>query len=154
MTTLLLLATSLSAPPSAWSQEPPFTPTSPAFFAIQVEDAEASADWYVRAFGLGRVSAVDMEERGLRIRILSGGGMTVEVIEARAWETPSERHRGLFKAGLFVSDIHAAHEWFLSRSPDADSRVLSDPTMGMLTFVIRDPDGNRIQLFQEAPPAP
>ena len=57
--------------------------------------------------------------------------------------------QGFVKVGLFVADARAQHERFIRLGVDADERVIVDERLPALTFVIRDPDGNRIQIFQD-----
>lgn len=151
--TLVALFAAFSPVQPAVGQEAPVSFESPAFFALQVADAGGMAGWYGRVLGLEVLRVIDDEDRGLRIRILSDGVVGVELIEAPGWEVPPQRHRGIFKAGLFVRDIEAAHEWIHAQGVESDARIVTDEAMQVRTFVLRDPGGNRVQLFEKCRPA-
>ncbi|NNF26168.1 MAG: VOC family protein [Gemmatimonadetes bacterium] len=147
----LLAACSSSQP--AVGQNPPVLFESSGFFALQVADAEEMAGWYGRVLGLEMLRVIDDEDRGMRIRILSDGVVGVELIEAPGWEVPPQRHRGIFKAGLFVRDIEGAYEWIHDQGVESDARIVTDEVMQVRTFVLQDPEGNRVQLFEKCRPA-
>jgi pimeloyl-ACP methyl ester carboxylesterase len=119
----------------------------PAFAAIVVEDADAAAAWYGSVLGLTEVSRSEAEDGQYSIRLLAGGGMTLELIRLRDAETPTDRHLGLFKVGLYVDDIEAAHKQLIELGVDVDEAVFTDEALQTRSFVFRDPGGNRFQVF-------
>ncbi|MFT5515892.1 MAG: catechol-2,3-dioxygenase [Rhodothermales bacterium] len=102
-------------------------------------------------FGVEEVNHIDAEDGRYAIRILTGGGLRVELIRARGTERPSDRHLGLFKTGLFVSDIEAFHAVLEERTVDVDAQIFVDEALNARSFVFRDLEGNRIQAFQLLP---
>jgi len=120
----------------------------PSFVAIRVGDVDAAASWYKRVLGLNEVNRIDAEDGRYFIRILSGGGLSVELIEERDVEPTEDRHLGLFKVGLYVDDIDAFRSRLEGFGVDQDSRIFVDEALASRSFVFRDPDGNRIQAFQ------
>lgn len=148
LTVLLAVLLSWAPPAPGAAQERPFSFAGEGFFALQVADVDEMAGWYSHVLGLERLTAVDDDARGVHIRILSDGTVGLELIEARDREAPPQQHRGLFKAGLFVTDIHAAHDWMLDLGAEVDPRPVTDTAMQVITFVLRDPEGNRVQFFE------
>lgn len=117
------------------------------FFALLVSDVVAAQAWYEQQFGLEQVKEAAVEGR-FAIRILANEHLTVELIERTGATKPDGPHHGHFKAGLFVDDLDAAFAWFQSRDIGMDERIVVDETLSVRTFVLRDLEGNRIQLFE------
>ena len=118
------------------------------FVALRVRDVGASSSWYQSVFGLNEVNRIEAEDGQYSIRILSGRGLTVELIEQRGVEQPADRHLGLFKVGLFVEDIDALHLRFDQLGVDQDAGIFVDEALNARSFVFRDSEGNRLQAFQ------
>lgn len=117
-----------------------------AFLAVRVADVERAAAWYARVFDLGEVNRLVSE--GYAIRLLRGGGLAVELIQQVGAVAPPARHLGLFKVGLFVEGIDRFHAEMLRRGVDVDAVPFDDEALGVRSFVMRDLDGNRLQLFE------
>jgi catechol 2,3-dioxygenase-like lactoylglutathione lyase family enzyme len=119
------------------------------FVAIQVRDEVAAADWYIGVFGLEEVNRLEAADGPYSIRILSGGGISVELIRNHATSArTTEPPLGLFKAGFYVDDIEATLAWLRSRGVDTDRTVFTDPALQARTFTFRDLEGNRWQAFE------
>ncbi|MDP2481650.1 MAG: VOC family protein [Candidatus Palauibacterales bacterium] len=118
-----------------------------AFFAVRVEDVEAAAAWYRDVFDLDLANRLDAEDGRYAVRILSGGGLAVELIEQPDAGRAPDPHLGLFKAGIRVADIESFHQRLLALGVNADPKPIEDSTLNVRTFVFRDPEGNRIQAF-------
>ena len=131
------------------SAEPEFAIVAPAFLALRVGDVEAAAAWYARALALDPVKQLDAEDGRFRIRILARGNLTVELIEMRGTEAPPQPHLGIFKVGFYVDDIDAAHRWFREAGAELDDAIFTDDALAVRSFVLRDPDGNRLQVFEQ-----
>ena len=143
-------ATSAQAPPAA-QEEATITVTEPVFVALRVRDVEAATDWYQRVFGLDVKKTLDGEDNAFSIRIVGNDTVTVELIEQRGTEEPPGRHHGLFKAGFYVDDAARALERLRASgavAPDEQVTVFVDEPLAVRTFVIQDPDGNRLQFFE------
>ncbi len=139
---------------SAAAQEPPaneptFNVVGRPFVAIQVRDEVAAADWYTGVLGLEEVSRLEAADGRYSIRILSGAGISLELIRRNAASAgTTEPPRGLFKVGFYVDDIEATLAWLRSRGVDTDRSVFTDPALQARTFTFRDPEGNRWQAFE------
>ena len=139
---------------SAAAQEPPaneprFNVVGRTFVAIQVRDEVAAADWYTGVLGLEEVSRLEAADGRYSIRILSGAGISLELIRRNAASGgTTEPPLGLFKVGFYVDDIEATLAWLRSRGVDTDRTVFTDPALQARTFTFRDPEGNRWQAFE------
>jgi len=129
------------------SGAPEFEILGPAFIALQVEDVESAAAWYSTVFSLSQVNEIDAANGRYRIRILTSPALTVELIETRDIARASDRHLGLFKFGFYVDDIEAAFHWFRGAGVDTDSSTFVDNALSARSFLMRDPEGNRLQVF-------
>jgi len=126
-----------------------FSIIGPTFFAIQVRDGSAAAEWYRNALGLRQINHLAVEDGSYSIRNLTGGDLTVELVRLPGTApAPAEPHLGLFKAGFFVDDIAAAFKWLRSQSVDTDERIMVDREMQVRMFVFRDLAGKRLQVFE------
>jgi len=124
------------------------TLAGPSFIAVRVADVDAAAAWYREVLGVHEINRIDDVNGGYSIRILSGGGLSVELIEESGVEPPAEPHLGLFKAGLYVLDLDALHAHLIERGVDADARSFTDEALRARSFLFRDLEGNRIQVFE------
>ncbi len=130
----------------------------PYFSAIIVENIDTSINWYQDILGYEVLNKVDMSDRGFKQSNLKRGNSTLELIELSSAVSPTEllsdkpprtRIKGLFKVGFTVS---AFDDWmsFLTESEvNFRGSVVNDPNSGKRMIIILDPDGNRVQLFEE-----
>ena len=118
----------------------------PAFVAVRVDALAEAAAWYQRVFELTEVNRIDTDD--VSIRILSSAGLSVELIERPTDVRPGGTPLGLFKTGLFVRDIDRVVEILRGRDVDTDDRVFTDEALRVRSIVLRDPEGNRLQLFE------
>lgn len=151
----LAFAGVVAAPASGQDSPASWRFTSPSFVAVSVSDLEASVEWYGRVLGLEVVRSLDLPDASVRVRLLRGDEVIVELIAhddpigvdpGLAGEPPF-RFLGLLKSGLFVDDIEAFHAWLASEDVDADETIGQDEALGHATFIFRDPDGNILQAF-------
>ena len=121
------------------------------FIAIRVRDVARMAEWYAGTFGLEPKKSLDGDSGSFSIRILGNEVLTVELIEQRGTEDVPDRQIGLFKVGLYVEDAKRALAQFRALAaipPHEDVTVFVDEPLDVRTFVIRDPEGNRLQFFE------
>lgn len=128
--------------------------TSGAFFALSVDDLDASAAWYAEKLGLAVVLR-SPPGSDPAVVVLEGGGLIVELVHHRdarsAPGTSSGAERdlvhGYFKAGAIVADFDKTVHVLRARGveiafgpfpPQADQRA---------NVIVRDNAGNLIQLF-------
>lgn len=120
----------------------------PTFVAVRVRNVAAATVWYSKTFGLDPKKTLD---GAFSIRILGNDTLTVELIEQRGTEAAPTRHFGLFKMGFFVDDVAQTLEQLraLESIPrDEQITVFVDEPLAVRSFLIRDPEGNRLQFFE------
>jgi catechol-2,3-dioxygenase len=145
-TAVLMTVAGLEGQPAP-NGAPEFAIVGPAFLALQVADVESAATWYSTVFSLSPVNEIDAADGRYRIRILTSPALTVELIESRGIARAPERHLGLFKFGFYVDDIEAAFHWFRSAGVETDNSTFVDSALSVRSFLMRDPEGNRLQVF-------
>ena len=141
-------------PPSA----PPMTGIH--HFSPTVSDAEASAQWYERVFGMGRIPVpfphhLD-EDGGYAVLLMdprSGVAIGLHHHEANSGVAYDERNNGLDHIAFSVpgrADLDAWTAW-LDELGVAHSGVQDvDKPMPYSTIVFRDPDNIQLELFYMA----
>jgi catechol 2,3-dioxygenase-like lactoylglutathione lyase family enzyme len=128
----------------------------PAFFAVSVAELDSSVAWYTRVLGVEPVRFV--EGRGGRSRavVMRRGELVVELISYDGSVGPADietptAHRyalqGLVKTGIYVSDAAVWYDHLQTAGVEVDPQVGVDEALEVKTFVFRDRDGNRIQVF-------
>ncbi len=128
----------------------------PYFTAIIVSDINTSIDWYSKNLGLVVLNKMENEERGFKQANLKGEGAILELIELKGTMSPKEamegkpkaRIEGLFKVGYSVADFDKTVEQFKLSKVDFHGDVVQDPNTGQRMVILKDPDGNRIQIFE------
>ncbi len=121
----------------------------PSFVAVTVQNVDKAAQWYSTILKLDLASSVDADDDRYRIRILSGNGMTIELIEqADATQPPATRQYGLFKFGFYVKDIGGFFNYLKTWQVDTDDTVFYDEALDAKSFGFIDLYGNRLQVFQ------
>lgn len=143
---LLMYVTGLAGQ-EATTESPEFQILGPGFLALRVANAPDAAAWYRAAFSLETANEIDAPDGRYRIRILTSPSLTIELIEMQETAEPPARHLGLFKFGIFVDDIEAAFDWFGAAGVDRDDSIFVDEALSMRSFLMRDPEGNRLQVF-------
>ena len=141
-----------------WTQEPNTPDIKGIAAAIIVKDMGASLDWYQQLFKLNVASDVTLSERGLRIVNLKGSNMQLELIEFSDSEdqkplgvdnSQDARLPGFFKIGFIIDDFDARLEQIKKSNNTTKGEVVIDPIGGKRMILILDPDGNRIQFFEQ-----
>ncbi len=136
----------------------PWEVATPAFFAMSVADLDASTEWYRRVLGLvpvrdvasrdGRSQARVLRRSNLVVELIAFGG-SVDVADVLGPRAHRFMVQGPVKVGLWVLDAGAVRDWLARYAVDTDARVGLDETLDARTFVFRDLDGNRIQVFED-----
>ena len=138
----------------ASAHETAVTPSGRQFFALSVPDARASADWYAHAFGVQLLHEIEPADGAAHILILGSDALLIEIMQLRAAKSPGaavigSRHltHGIVKIGLYVKDLDAAVAHLRKMNVRFDTDIIEDEKLGMRFVLVKDPDGNLVQLF-------
>ncbi len=146
----LCLAAALLAPSqSKPGAEPPFSAVSGAFFAVSVQDIDASTKWYTEKLGL-QVILQPPREKDAAVVVLEGGGLTVELVQlaaAAADAREAQLTHGIFKAGVVVDDLDRTLNALKARGVPIAIGPFPARDKIKSNFLIRDNAGNLIQFF-------
>ena len=118
------------------------------YFAVIVNDVEASRNWYQTVLGLEQVSRSTERDR-FDIINMAGPGLFVELLELSAAATrPGGQIEGPFKVGMLVDDLTA----FAAALPTtaSDANIIYDQKNEVLIMQLKDPDNNTVQVMQLA----
>ena len=145
-TILVMITVARTTESVAQESAAPWVPIvgGPQYFAVLVADADTSAAWYCKAFGLRELDRSNAEDGSWQIVNLRNDDLFVEIIrDDRAKSVVSAR--GFAKVGFQVPDVDTV-AIVVSRATGERPRVLEFPPHGVRLIQIRDPDGNIIQL--------
>lgn len=127
----------------------------PYFSALIVDDIEVSKAWYTQNLGFEIVNESSLPERGIKqVNLKSGFGL-IELIEISSSKKASEltdqkaRIQGIFKIGFQVRDLDEWVKKLRENKVSFSGNIVEDPNTNKRMVIILDPDGNRIQLFEE-----
>ena len=155
---LALLLLSSPAAGQAPAPDVPAVAATGAFFALAVDDLEASTRWYVEKLGLA-VTRRHPRANGIAVTILEGPGMLVELVHregaSRAVGSPNGTPEiGLFKAGLMVADFEATVAALRARGVEIVAGPFPERPDQRANVIIRDNAGNLIQVLGPASATP
>lgn len=129
-------------------------PVAPQFIALSVPDAAASARWYREAFGLRVLDEIKAEDGAGYVVILTSDTLLLEILQLRAGKPRAnddvqnpERTHGIFKVGFHVPDLDAAVKRLRDMKAVFDTDIIDDRKHALRFVLLRDPDGNYVQLF-------
>ncbi len=114
---------------------------------LRSTDAEAAADFYVRAFG---AAIVDRQQPGGRLRVvidLAGTRLFIEAVPEGTGSPPAPPFRGLEHIGLSVADLDAALA-DLAAKKIALASGPSSPRPGVRIAFVAAPDGAQVELIE------
>lgn len=140
-----------------FSQETLKKSISPYFNAIIVNDIDLSISWYKKVFNLEVINHIKNEERGFSQANLKNDKLWFEFIQLNSAfsadsligdKSNKARIKGLFKIGYRVDNIEAYLKSLQSNGIANNESLIYDPLTASKIFIIKDPDGNRIQFFE------
>jgi len=134
-------------------------PSPEAYFsAIIVSDIESSITWYSNIFGFKVLNKVESEEKGFKQANLKRENILIELIELNASLSPKSllenypkktKIDGFFKFGFLVSEFEKWVDYLKQSKVEFYGSVVTDSLSGKKMLLIKDPDGNRIQIFEK-----
>ena len=126
------------------------------FSAIIVNQMDTSLKWYSTFMGCEIQNQIHLQERGLRQANLECGSLKLELIETgnsisaegALSEIQANRIQGFFKIGLVVDNFDS----WMDRAEEFKVAIRGNVVVleetQTRTVILLDPDGNRIQLFE------
>lgn len=144
--------------PGGWQD--PFEGALAYLIGISVRDIVKQQKWYSDNFGLEVLKVVDLPERGIALRVLGRGRIRIELIRNNVSvprrslandSTNSTSVQGIFKFSLLVQDVDKAAQYFRDHGVQLVSPPFVDEKDRSKYFLIRDPEGNTIQIFEILP---
>lgn len=137
------------APKAALSAQP-----AQQFVGISVADLAKSDAWYRNVFGMKQVFETKFD--GGAVSVLETDWLMIELLHQDAAksleqvspDTPNYLVHGVFKLGLFVPDLDARLAALAKHDIKPASQIYVDKVNKTRNVFIRDPDGNRWQLFE------
>jgi catechol 2,3-dioxygenase-like lactoylglutathione lyase family enzyme len=149
----MVIAASLLGAVPVWAEDA-IAPGAPQFIALSVPDASASARWYSDAFGLRALAEIKPPDGAAHVIILTSDAVLLEILQLRAAKSPGkdavkqpELTHGIFKVGFQVQDLEAAVTKLRAMKAEFETDIIDDDEHGLRFVLLRDPDGNYIQLF-------
>jgi len=142
----------------SYGQSEPLPNPEAYFSAIIVNDIETSISWYSNNFGFKVLNKIKSEEKGFKQANLKCGNMLMELIELESSLSPKsllENHPkktkidGFFKFGFLVSEFEKWVDALKQSKVEFYGDVVTDNLSGKKMLIIKDPDGNRIQIFEK-----
>ncbi len=119
---------------------------------------EVSSTWYQNTLGFEILNETHNAERGFKLQNLKHGNVHIELIEIKGTMAPTtllenepkgSRVGGFFKFGMKVSDFDQWVSHLTDSKAEMHGEVVIDPISEKRMLIIKDPDGNRIQLFEK-----
>ena len=130
----------------------------PSFVALIVSDIDSSISWYSTHLGFEVLNRVELEERGLKQSNLKRANFYIELIELENAIHPSDvlgkhpprtRIAGIFKFGFSVRNFDSWIKHLQASEVTFNGQVVTDPISQRRMIIVNDPDGNRIQIFEQ-----
>lgn len=148
---VLLAALLLTTNAAARSSPPPLSVVGAAF-ALSVPNLDSTVAWYTRNFGMRVVARPPAGNT--RVALLEGGGLSVEVIQhpnarpspAGAQADPVLTH-GIMKVGMLVTNFDSTVAALRTHGVAFAYGPFPATPAQRANVIIRDHDGNLIQLF-------
>jgi len=128
------------------------------FSALIVNDIENSIFWYTDNLGFTVLNQNEFQKLGFKQANLKRGNILIELIELSTAISAKDvvpnynnktRIIGFFKIGFLVSDFEKWINHLTLKKVDFHGKVVIDNISGKKMVIIKDLDGNRIQIFEK-----
>lgn len=132
---------------------------SGAFFALSVRDLDEMAGWYETMLGMEVIVRAERPAPDGPVAVLRRGDLLIEMQMRSDADDPhtytngakdAYKTHGVFKVGVFTSDIDAASAYLKAHGAVFNHDIVSTSEPLLLrTFAVHDPEGNTVQFFGE-----
>ena len=158
MKQLIILFTILISVHSVRAQE--FTPKNNIegfFTAVIVTDIEATIKWYKNNLRFETLDFNKYESRGFAQANLKLQNFHLELIQLNSaidlsheidGYSKKTKIVGIFKVGIKVNNFDELLSTFERNNVGSNAEVVNDPVSNKRMIIVLDPDGNRIQVFE------
>lgn len=128
------------------------------FSALIISDLDKSIDWYSNMLGFEVLNKRKFDSAGFKQANMQRGDILIELIELKSSVSPEKiipnytaktRVQGFFKFGLLVSNFDDWIRELTKLKVNFHGRVVKSEETQKRMVIIKDPDGNRIQLFEK-----
>ncbi len=137
------------------------TPVKPVLIGIYAQNYQESVAWYGKHFGFATTKEVVNDNANLRIGFLDNGAFELEIysdivrspesarLNRERFGMPSE---GFVKLALETSNLAALADELNANAAEFVRDIKeSDRKPGQSSLIVKDPDGNLIQVFGPTP---
>ncbi|WP_299521596.1 VOC family protein [Winogradskyella sp.] len=128
------------------------------FSAIVVEDIDISINWCKKNLGFKTINKYESENKQLRQVNIVCGDILIELIELKSSVTANELLKdqpkktfinGFFKIGFLLDEFDTRVEHLKKLGVQFHGTIVIDKHLGKEMVIIKDPDGNRVELFEK-----
>ena len=127
------------------------------FSAIIVNDIESAINWYEQILDFKLLDTSKIDEIGLKQANMKCDDVHLELIQLHAAIDPSKhvenyskktKFVGFFKVGFRMRDFDGLMMNIEKNKIRVQGQVVTDPKSDKRMIILLDPDGNRIQIFE------
>lgn len=127
------------------------------FSSTLTPDIKSAMAWYASVLKFKTINQAENEARGFKQANMKSGDVYLELIELNGLMTQQNileqqprgtRLAGFFKFGIKVDDFDKWMDHFESQNVQFNGSVVTDPLSNKRMVILMDPDGNRIQVFE------
>lgn len=127
------------------------------FSALIVNDMDTSIAWYSEMLGFEIIDKREYPESGFKQANLKRDNAIIEIIQLNSAFSAKDvipdynsktRLIGFFKIGFLISDFDEFMTHLAKKNVEYHGKVVLDNDSGKRMVIVKDPDDNRIQLFE------
>ena len=128
------------------------------FFAISVENTEATSKWYEDVFQMKLLKEIKTPDNRIHVRIVGNDFLQIEILQTKNSKSVTDFNikagqqftmRGFFKTGFYVTDISKAESYFRAKKVTINHGIFEDKNTQSKSLIIEDNNGLLIQVSQE-----
>ena len=158
MKKLFVILTISSLPFLSYAQENKLSDPEAYFSALIVSNIENSLTWYTDNIGFEILNKKEYREAGFKQANMKRGNVLIELIELSTAISAKNvilnydqrtRITGFFKIGFLISDFDKWIRHLTKLKVEFHGTVVTQHESEKRMVIIKDPDGNRIQLFEK-----
>jgi catechol 2,3-dioxygenase-like lactoylglutathione lyase family enzyme len=147
----------LFIPDNSYAQQESLPKLEAHFSAFIVKDMSASIAWYSDMFGFKVLDKKEFPDVGFKQSNLNRGAVNIELIELNSALSPEDvipnynsktRLIGIFKTGFLISEFDKFIRHLTQKSIAFHGQIVKNEASSKRMVIVKDPDGNRIQLFE------